>query len=66
MRRFKMTFNENITLEEQIVITEALVAQAVHDFTEAQKNNDPLLFVREQELIELQTRLNALIMRKPV
>lgn len=55
-----------MTLEEQITAMEGLVQQALANFTDAQEKNDPLLFAKEQELIELQTQLNALKMRRPV
>ena len=55
-----------MALEDQIAVMETMVQQALEDFTEAQEKNDPLLFAKEQKLIELQTYLNALKMRKPV
>jgi len=53
-------------LETMIAELEARVETALAEFTKAQVERDPLLKFKENELIELQTELNALKMRRPV
>ncbi len=53
-------------LNEQIAVLEKQVAEALEAFTKAQVERDPFLKFKENELVDLQTQLSALKMRRPV
>jgi hypothetical protein len=54
------------TVNEQIMDLELRVQEALDAFTKAQIERDPLIKFKEDELILLQSELNALRMRRAV